>query len=578
MKKILLLATVATLAMAANAQLRSDIVVDENETQQAVLVTPTTDCRMAGVSQASKPSKAEGDVLKAYYKRPAGTFYVPFYTREDQAGTWGYNSPALHATAYVPMTYINASTGASQYDWSAWCTKGWSKENVTSTDVDFTVEHPVVMADSAAVLVATQGDQTASYYLHGYSNVPAIAKSTVWTYPNWQYSTSSTANVRHAWETSKYVALRHPRYDDQSSASTYYTINAQYAVEGAQKAYFFGRNTHGYDYAAIAFEKPAYPYVLNHVGMKYQLLAWAESAAETGVVEITAYVYKLDEIPAYDENTYVMANLGDFVASGTASLSAALSPASAILSIPVFDQSGNAPEINDNIMVIVTGYNAEGSPITDITMTVSRDNEDDGYGELGYVGVTTDNGVAFVGLNNFLASGIKTAPSIFIETERPWLCFNSSAEQAEREFAPDGEEYVLELFSYHPSSEWTVSEVTEAAAPAPRKMPGKVNVPSWLGLDFEDQTGSGVGYSVNAIFNVEPLPDGVDHREATIRFAYPGAYLDYKVTQNQITTDITRVNVDADAADAPTFNMMGQRVSPDTKGVLIRGGKKVIVR
>ena len=254
------------MAAAANAQLRSDIVANDNETQQAVLVAPTTDCQMAGLNQTNKPSKAEGDVLKALYKRPAGTFYVPYYTREDQEGTWGYNSPSLHATAYVPMTYVNASTGASQFAWSAWCTSGWSKELIESNDVDFTVEHPVVMADSAAVLVATQGDQTASYYLHGYSNVPAIVKSTVWTYPNWQYSTSSTANVRHAWETSKYVALRHPRYDDQASAATYYTINAQYAVEGAQKAYFFGRNTRGYDYAAIAFEKPAYPYVLNHVG------------------------------------------------------------------------------------------------------------------------------------------------------------------------------------------------------------------------------------------------------------------------------------------------------------------------
>ncbi len=578
MKKFLLLAAVATMAAAANAQLRSDIVANDNETQQAVLVAPTTDCQMAGLNQTNKPSKAEGDVLKALYKRPAGTFYVPYYTREDQEGTWGYNSPSLHATAYVPMTYVNASTGASQFAWSAWCTSGWSKELIESNDVDFTVEHPVVMADSAAVLVATQGDQTASYYLHGYSNVPAIVKSTVWTYPNWQYSTSSTANVRHAWETSKYVALRHPRYDDQASAATYYTINAQYAVEGAQKAYFFGRNTRGYDYAAIAFEKPAYPYVLNHVGMKYQSLAWAESAAETGVVEITAYVYKLDEIPAYDETTYVTPQLGEFIASGTASLSAALSPASAILSIPVFDQSGNAPEINDNIMVIVTGYNAEGSPITDITLTVSRDSEDDGYGELGYLGITTDNGVAFVGINNFLASGIKTAPSIFIETERPWLSFNSSNEQAEREFAPEGEQYTLELFSYHPSSEWTVSEVTDASAAAPRKMPGKVNVPSWLGLDFEDQTGSGVGYSVNAIFNVEPMPSGVDHREATIRFAYPGAYLDYKVTQNQVTTSITTVTATDDDTNAPTYNMMGQRVSPDTKGILVRGGKKIIVR
>lgn len=266
--------------------------------------------------------------------------------------------------------------------------------------------------------------------------------------------------------------------------------------------------------------------------MKYQGLAWTEEAATSGVAQITAYVYKLPEIPAYDETNYVLAQLGDFVASGTASLSAALSPDKAILSIPVFDQSGNAPEINDNIMVIVTGYNAEGSPITDITMTVSKDNEDEGYGELGYVGVTTENGIMFVGLNNFLATGIKTAPSIFIETERPWLCFNSSNEQAEREFAPEGEEYTLELFSYHPSVEWTVSEVTKGEA-APRKMPGKVNVPSWLGLDFEDETGSGVGYSVNAIFNVEPLPSGVDHREATIRFAYPGAYLDYKVTRTR---------------------------------------------
>ena len=45
-----------------------------------------------------------------------------------------------------------------------------------------------------------------------------------------------------------------------------------------------------------------------------------------------------------------------------------------------------------------------------------------------------------------------------------------------------------------------------------------------------------------------------------------------------VENGIYSFNVDADAADAPTFNMMGQRVSPDTKGVLIRGGKKVIVR
>ena len=40
MKKFLLIAAVATMAAAANAQLRSDIVANDNETQQAVLVAP----------------------------------------------------------------------------------------------------------------------------------------------------------------------------------------------------------------------------------------------------------------------------------------------------------------------------------------------------------------------------------------------------------------------------------------------------------------------------------------------------------------------------------------------------------
>ena len=45
-----------------------------------------------------------------------------------------------------------------------------------------------------------------------------------------------------------------------------------------------------------------------------------------------------------------------------------------------------------------------------------------------------------------------------------------------------------------------------------------------------------------------------------------------------MTTSITTVTANEDDTNAPTYNMMGQRVSPDTKGILIRNGKKVIVR
>lgn len=45
---------------------------------------------------------------------------------------------------------------------------------------------------------------------------------------------------------------------------------------------------------------------------------------------------------------------------------------------------------------------------------------------------------------------------------------------------------------------------------------------------------------------------------------------------NGFTTGINKVTVDADDADAPVYNLAGQRVSKDAKGILIKNGKKFI--
>ena len=107
---------------------------------------------------------------------------------------------------------------------------------------------------------------------------------------------------------------------------------------------------------------------------------------------------------------------------------------------------------------------------------------------------------------------------------------------------------------------------------------GKIDLPSWIKLKLKEDTGSEMGFATIVQLDVEALPAGVDSREATIRFAYPGAYLDYHLTQ-RLTTGVTVVEAsEAGGDDAPVYNMMGQRVHAGAKGLLIKNGKKVLVK
>ncbi len=538
MKKLLTLAGILALtATAASAQFRNAQVQKLEQvptegfllTDDAQPMMEMTADEIKAAIKANKAIKANREEPVARYHRPAGVYYIPFYTKDNADGTWGYSAPQLHLTSYVPYTFKNASTGAESYAWTCQHKAGWSTETVESTETDFTIDYITASADSVPNLTATAGDASSYYFLQGINNSNAVVRGAVFTYPDWQYSTSSTANVRHAWETPNYWALYHPQFDATSGAATYFTMNNKYKKDSllSAKAYSFGTNSAGRDHVATVFEKPSYPYVLKNVGVRYQNLAW-DSTATNAVAEIRVMIYEVDEIPAYNESSYVTITPGQLIAEGSASLSYALSPKSAILSVPVAAANGTKPEINNNIMVVVTGYNDPDNKLVDFTLTVSKDLDDEGYGEMGYQGRTTSSGVEFRGINNNVSAGWKTVPSIFIETERPWLTTNSSVEELTRNFAAEGETYTLELFSYHNKNEWTTT-----------------GVPSWINMDLTAEDDSGVGYSVNANITADPLPDGTTYREATIRFAYPGAYLDYTVTQGtQVTIKLGDANCD----------------------------------
>lgn len=536
----------------------------EGQAETAIAAPAPAASAQASVQQAGS------DIFQVSYKRPRGVFYCPYYTKDDATGVWAYYAPWLHSTPYQNVTFANTSTGATAYNWRVTVLKNLDEQTITSGDTDFTVPYSLRISDSIPTLTATgAADTTATYFLGGYNKSLQHVPSTMWTYPNWKYATSETYKVRHMWESSKYFASKTDRTGTASGSSYYYTLDAQYAASGSDKAYTFGRNTAGYDYSGVAFEKPAHPYLINRVGVKYQKLKWTRNANAL----IKAEIYEIKGIPAYSETQAVSPTLVRRIATGVATIDSANTAASGMLSIYMKDDDGNTPEINTDILVVVSGYNNDA--ISDFTLLCSSDKVDEGYGELGYLGVTqTDGTVNLVGVNNTVAANFYTAPSIFIETERPWLTFRSGIEPEGHDFLTTGEVYDLELFSSMPSTSWTVTTVS--STPHDKAAAAKVDVPSWLTITLREETGSELGYSTHAVLDVQALPAGEPMREATLRFAFPGAYLDYHITQG-VSTAVTTIGRDSEREGA-VYNMLGQKVSPNAKGLLIKNGKKIYVK
>ncbi len=513
----------------------------------------------------------ESQAFSVGYKRPRGVFYCPYYTKDNATGVWGYYAPWLHSDPYRALTFTNTSTGANSYSWKVTVKKNLKTETLLSSETDFTVPYELHINDSLPMLTAVGNDTTASYTLGGYKN-GEFKNSYLWNYPNWQYANFEENKIRHMWETSKYMALKSDRTGTAKSSSYFHTLDEQYKAPNGDKAYIFGRNTAGYDYSGIAFEKPDYPYLINHVGIKYQKLKWSKNANAL----IKAEIYEIEDIPAYSKTEAVSPKLVRRIATGLVTIDSTNTAASGILSVLMKDENGNTPEITTNILVMVSGYNAEG--ISDFTLLCSSDLVDEGYGELGYIGISGSDGkLNIVGVNNTVKSDFYTAPSIFIETERPWLTFRSNIEPEEHNFLTTGEVYTLELFSLQPASMWTITTVN-AGNPAPRaNKAASINLPSWIGLTITEETGGEMGYPTYAKFDIAPLPAGETFREATVRFAYPGAYLDYHITQG-ISTGVEQIEINKADNNAPTYNMLGQQVNANAKGLLIKNGKKILVK
>ena len=102
--------------------------------------------------------------------------------------------------------------------------------------------------------------------------------------------------------------------------------------------------------------------------------------------------------------------------------------------------------------------------------------------------------------------------------------------------------------------------------------------PEWVSYQLDDQYVEQYGIMVVEL-TAEALPTGVDSREGTVVLDVYGKKVEIPVYQAAgAITSISNTTMKVDAKVGQCFNMAGQRVSEGYQGLVIKNGKKYIVK
>ena len=549
MKKIFLLAVAALMLAPANAQLRLPtkpaasapaLVRNKPLTQMQEM-----QMRDPGSAIAPAPNRVNRGA-KVYYRRPAGAFpgwCAMERSTNDFVGM--YMMSILHIKPYKPYTFngfASGTIGEPRYDWVVPYYDVLTNESVTlNVDrcQDLTIDYPSVFLD-VPMLSVTDAEKTYNYMMA----TPLEGEiSAIMPWPDWSIDEEHEvlkSSVDFAMNTS----------DESSYPFIFYGGMTPYGSN--DNGWWFGKNGGNakgvhVDGIAQAFEKPEHPYLLKQVVLMVSQLKVTENT------EMMCKVYRLPDLPDYQDTTCVVLpeDLGEPIATGVTCVPPFFDENDIkLITFPLYAPDEDfpvilndcEPTIDDAILVVFEGYNApEMSSLENFTALIGNElHYTDGFGERAYVKVGKDDAdgnfdghYQWQGLNNFFSSGeMKTGLSIFLVTEQPFLLSNTWTDDYEYTFPAAGgvmeDSYTdangdtvtlhsIELASWTPASDsWSWSITCDGG-----------ELPSWLDISLNDVR----EYIVNAEVYAHPLPEGVDYREAVVRFAIPGDYIDYKFKQ-----------------------------------------------
>ena len=505
----------------------------------------------SGTTMAHVPRRAGN--AEVYYKRPAGAFPGWLAMEPGTNDFMGmYNQSILHIKPYVPYTFNGFAHGTEGIPFFRWDVPYYD-EKTESYDYQYIEgEQDLKFAYSNAWVDVPRLTVTDSLDTYTYQMISNYGHETcsVFAWPDWG------AINDHEIELLKSSIDFSMTSDNGSYPFTLYSGMTPYGSN--EYGWWFGKNSgssrgiHA-DGIAQAFEKPEHPYLLK------QVVLMATRWTVTSNVDMKCKIYRLNDLPDYDDSGYVFLPdaPGELIAVGVSHLTplhvgndVTLIPFT--LSVPDKDNPELLMElpitIEDPILVAFEGYNdPEMSALENFTAMIGNEFYlDDGFGERAYIKVGKDDAYGhfdghyqWQGLNNFFTTGImKTGFSIFLTTDQPFLVSTYTSDDYEYIFpatggvmektmtAEDGEDVTvrsIEIASWLPtqSGDWSVTCNGEKP-------------PAWLNFEFTDGNKSGnFSYIINALVSADALETDIDYREAVVRFAIPGAHMDYKFIQTR---------------------------------------------
>lgn len=569
MKKSLLLIAAAAVAVSASAsfQKKSDAVKNQViDSKCAPFEFTVESAQMATPAQREAAKKvAKNATVKAWYNRPAGSFY-----RSLTSTGGAFYSPAIMNPSWRPVTWTNASEGADSYSWSYEKYNSEIKDfaTYTSSEADLT-DSWIWESIYAPTLTATSGGATDTYQLFAnyYDKTTGENKlNQGFAYfcpdPRAQFEESSLDCYVSPKLWAAGVREQTPALN-QGGGSVYLTGAKD--ADGGKEGCWFGKNYGGWNAMGLYVEKPAISYALRGLHVYYV----AEGI--TGETPLTADVYAATK---NEEDSVILGDLL-YTAKGTLAADAA---ERGFIDMPFFAEEDGleyevVADINQPIMIVLHGY--ENAQASLFSMLITKDWCDEGYGQHGYMMSVDDQGTPLINVNMesfFTVSLGTTAPSIFLDVEWPMMEWNYTFEDGEYNFPVEGGKLVktpvegytfdyISVFSTKSSELWTV--LTE----------DDQDVPEWLTLDIADVVENDeFTNEVQIQATAAPLPEGVPYREAKVKFSVPGASLVYNFSQgtpagiNDVTVNKSEVKkvvengqiyiINGDAK----YNVMGAQV------------------
>ena len=512
MKKVLLLAAAALMVTSASAQLKVSAPQKVARPETRAIPAPKLEVaqmRTPGAPVVKGPKKVE--YHDAYYNRPAGMYPGSMFMEPDGSSSGIAFAPYFATKPYVPYTFeaiYDAETPNTVYEWDFQYYAGngldaW--ETLEGKVVEYTYGYEL---DSVPVLNVMDGDKWYDYFLQGNYQGKKYASNIM--------AAPSAAAMFSDVEEGGAVLVSSKNFcwggfqNDQDVPFTYYSGIDPYGNN--ESGFWFGKNggtvtnsetgakrTLRIDGIAQAFEKPSHPYLLKRVVLD------ATDIEVIDQVDMTCKIYKIDGgIPAYipDDEVALPEEPGELIATGRATLTPETDE---YIVFTIYDEEDGlevefTPTIEDDILVVIDGYNDEGMEnLKNFSALISSDTQhDEGFGELAYLkyGLNNDDGTfsgdyVWAGLNNFFTSGaMMTGFSILLDIENPFLTFGYSIEDGEYKFPDEGG--LMRKVLYDDGQQQLITESIEFFAWVPSVDEGWTltcngdDVPDWLSIELTD--------------------------------------------------------------------------------------------